>query len=58
MPDGPDMDVFLELGRELLLVLAENGVLSVELVLSVLSRPPGVEAFLGTPDPKPGLRPF
>jgi len=39
-------------------VLAENGVLSVELVLSVLSRPPGVEIFLGTPDPKPGLRPF
>ena len=24
MPDGPDMDVFLELGRELLLVLANN----------------------------------
>ena len=24
MPDGPDMDVFLELGRELLLVLAKN----------------------------------
>jgi len=41
------------------LVLAENGVLSVELVLSVLSRPPGVEVFLGTPDPNPmglGLR--
>ena len=38
--------------------LAEKGVLSVELVLSVLSRPPGVEAFLGTPDPNPGLRPF
>ena len=39
--------------------LAENGVLSVELVLSVLSRPPGVEVFLGTPDPNPmglGLR--
>ena len=29
-----------------------------ELALSVLSRPPGVEAFLGTPDPNPGLRPF
>ena len=38
--------------------LAENGVLSVEPVLSVLSRPPGVEAFLGTPDPKPGLSDF
>lgn len=24
MPDGPDMDVFLELGRELLVVLAKN----------------------------------
>jgi len=34
-------------------VLAEKGVLSVELALSVLSRPPGVEVFLGTPEPKP-----
>ena len=33
--------------------LAEKGVLSVELALSVLSRPPGVEVFLGTPEPKP-----
>ena len=29
-----------------------------ELVLSVLSRPPGVEPFLGPEDPNPGLRPF
>ena len=33
--------------------LAEKGVLSVELVESVLSRPPGVDVFLGTPDPNP-----
>ena len=33
--------------------LAENGVLSWELALSVLSRPPGVEVLRGTPDPKP-----
>jgi len=66
-PLGPDPEgvrVLLLVGTgidELLgcLVLAENGVLSVELVLSVLSRPPGVEVFLGTPDPNPmglGLR--
>jgi len=99
MPDGPETEVFLELGRDVLLVLllaavlllrlvpdpdiqptntgmldsdvlliillglgvmydldlilAEKGVLSVELALSVLSRPPGVEVFLGTPEPKP-----
>ena len=29
MPDGPDMDVFLELGRELLLVLAKIYMLNV-----------------------------
>ena len=33
--------------------LAENGVLSWELALSVLSRPPGVEVLRGTPDPNP-----
>ena len=33
--------------------LAENGVLSCELALSVLSRPPGVEVLRGTPDPNP-----
>ena len=40
--------------------LAERGVLSVEELLSVLFLSPGVEVFLGTPDPKPtgvGLRP-
>lgn len=66
VPRGPEPEgvrVLLLVGTgidELLgcLVLAENGVLSVELVLSVLSRPPGVEAFLGTPDPNAGLRPF
>jgi len=66
VPRGPEPEgvrVLLLVGTgidELLgcLVLAEKGVLSVELALSVLSRPPGVEAFLGTPDPNPGLRPF
>ena len=39
--------------------LAEKGVLSVELVLSVLSRPPGVEVFLAELEPNPmGLRLF
>ena len=33
--------------------LAEKGVLSWELALSVLSRPPGVEVLRGTPDPNP-----
>jgi len=39
--------------------LAERGVLSVEELLSVLFLSPGVEVFLGTPEPKPtgtGLR--
>jgi len=60
-PRGPEPEgvrVLLLVGTgidELLgcLVLAEKGVLSVELALSVLSRPPGVEVFLGTPEPKP-----
>ena len=39
--------------------LAEKGVRSVELVLSVLSRPPGVEVFLAELEPNPmGLRLF
>lgn len=45
VPRGPD--------PEGVRVLAENGVLSVELALSVLSRPPGVDVFLGTPEPNP-----
>jgi len=61
VPRGPDPEgvrVLLLVGTgidELLgcLVLAENGVLSVELALSVLSRPPGVDVFLGTPEPNP-----
>ena len=39
--------------------LAEKGVLSMLLLLSVLSRAPGVEVLRGTPEPKPmglGLR--
>jgi len=59
-PGGPEIEVFLELGLELLLVLAESGVLSVEELLSVLFLSPGVEVFLGTPEPNPtgvGLRP-
>ena len=51
-PLGPDPDGVR--------VLAERGVLSVEELLSVLFLSPGVEVFLGTPDPKPtgvGLRP-
>ena len=35
------------------IIPSQKGVLSVELALSVLSRPPGVEVFLGTPEPKP-----
>lgn len=53
----PDTEV-REFGRELL-ILAERGVLSVEDWLSVLFLSPGVEVFLGTPDPNPmgvGLR--
>lgn len=39
--------------------LAEKGVLSIELLLSVLSLAPGVDVLRGTPEPKPmacGLR--
>jgi len=35
------------------LALAERGVLSVDELLSVRGRPPGVEVFLGTLDPNP-----
>jgi len=61
-PDGVRVLLLVGIGIEELLgclVLAENGVLSWELALSVLSRPPGVEVFRGTPDPNPmglGLR--
>lgn len=51
-PLGPDPDGVR--------VLAESGVLSVEELLSVLFLSPGVEVFLGTPEPNPtgvGLRP-
>jgi len=51
-PLGPDPDGVR--------VLAESGVLSVDELLSVLFLSPGVEVFLGTPEPKPtgvGLRP-
>lgn len=51
-PRGPDPDGVR--------VLAERGVLSVEELLSVLFLSPGVDVFLGTPEPKPtgvGLSP-
>jgi len=67
-PRGPDPDgvrVLLLVGTGILdelgcLALAERGVLSVEELLSVLFLSPGVDVFLGTPEPKPtgvGLSP-
>lgn len=54
----PESVRFLLVGTGILellgcLALAERGVLSVDELLSVRGRPPGVDVFLGTLDPNP-----